>query len=201
MSEKDLSGWASAVLDMPNLVFLVLDTTNDAWKDSDIISAVMLDSTGTILYDKIFFSPRQHTSNHQYTGISQSEMVNAMPLISEWSGLVDVLKGKFVMAYGFDLVQERLSENAESFGLEPVYLVGDCLQQTASEYFRQTYSIKLADACRRVGHHMPSSPPLAIERAQAQLALLEAMSRGEGLARPALRFVEEEDAPDTEERF
>jgi hypothetical protein len=80
------------------------------------------------------------------------------------------------LAYGFDFVQEHLNDVAEACGLEPIYLVGDCLLHLMCQYSHRPNGINLASALNYVG--FPRLVPDAESRATAQIVLLHAISDG-----------------------
>lgn len=169
---------AQALLDMPNLVFVVLDTTG-VHEQSDILRMCVVDRQGSIVFDRIVKPKRLQFANTEYTGILQ-EQVDLAPSISVvWQEFRRAVAAHFVLSYNLPFVQSKLSENAEYYGLEAIHLVGDCLQEKAELYFQGDYprAPKLTLATRRIGHPL-SEPTLAPERAQGQLALLKAMSQG-----------------------
>jgi DNA polymerase III alpha subunit (gram-positive type) len=170
--------WAQAVLALPNLRFVVLDTTSVA-QNSDILRILIIDVQGEKVFHEIVKPGRWKLSpNTHYTGILQEVIDQAPTLKQVWSALQDALKGAFILAYGLNFVHERLDENAEYLGLSPVSLVGECLMQTASQYWSQQRSIKLADAMTRIGYPTATTPIMALQRALGQIALLKAMAEG-----------------------
>lgn len=190
-----LKEWAKAVLKLPNLLFLVIDTTG-VNRDSDIIRATVVDPDGKVLFDKIIRPVRQPgVSNFDYTSISRTAVLHAAPFAEVWPELMAMLVGKYVLSYGRDFIIERLMDNARAYNVPTFYPVGDCLHYAAAQYFGFR-SMKLTDACRRIGYPLPEHP-LAVERAQAQIALLQAMS--EGRTSPPVRFDEEVDEDEEDE--
>jgi hypothetical protein len=175
MDMNDYSQWARAALQFPNMAVCVIDTTGIR-NDADILRVFVHTVTGEI-YDQLFWSERHDTSNEQYTGIPEQAAKAAPALAEKWEHLKDVLISHYLIAYNLDFVQASLNENAEHYGLEMFHLIGDCLQHAAVEYFRETYNLKLAHACQRIGHILPLKP-VAQDRAQAILALLRAMAAG-----------------------
>jgi hypothetical protein len=170
--------WAEAVLQLPNLAFVVLDTTG-VQSDSDIIRVLVADHTGKTIYARVIQPQRQHgQANTYYTGIRQQDIEESPALTEAWGEIQKELTGKFVLAYNLDFVQQRISENAKAYGLPGLHLVGDCLQHTAEQYFfRDSRAISLVAACERIGHRV-IVPTYAEERATGQLALLQAMAQG-----------------------
>ena len=65
--------WAKAVLQLPNLTFLVLDTTG-VDDDSDIIRVYVVNREGKTVLDQLVMPERQHTANTPYTGISEEKL-------------------------------------------------------------------------------------------------------------------------------
>lgn len=176
--DNDISRWAQALLAFDNLRFVVVDTTS-VKKDSDIIRFFTLNKHGFIEESMLIFPCRYPGEcNTSWTGITPDMIEHAETLPDRWPDIREALTGRFVLAYGFDFIQEHLNENVQHYGLKPVHLIGDCLMQTAVKYFRSTnYGMKLTDACARIGHALPARPN-AEQRAQGQLALLKAMSQG-----------------------
>jgi len=177
--------WATAVLNMPNVAFVVIDTTGIA-DDADIIRVLIADSKGATLFDRIVSPQRQiNQPNTRYTGITQAELASAPTLADVWGDLQRVLTGKFVLAYNLDFVNEHLRENAKHYQLAPILFIGEDLQRKAGEYYRSSYTLKLSDACHRIGHTMPQLAT-ATDRADGQLILLRAMSCGITSTKPQI---------------
>lgn len=199
MNNTHLSGWARAVLALPNLVFVVLDTTGID-RDADILRVLVVTLYGDELYHQIVKPVRhQNQPNTAYTGITQSELDQAETLAEHWPRVQDALAGKFVLAYGLDFVQDRLRENALAYHLAPIYVVGDCLHETASQYCHRT-SIKLPAACAHVGQPMLIGPG-AQARAYAQMRLLQAIADGQprraiAVAPPVVALEDDDDDDD-----
>ncbi len=160
-----------------NLVFVVLDTTS-LKKDADIIRILIVNLDGTELYHQIV-RPKRHPKepNTAYTGITQEQIDQASTLAEQWPAITSVLAEKYVLAYGFDFVQERLSDAAEAYGLEPVYLVGDCLLHVMCQYAHRPNGINLASSLNYVG--FPRFVPDATSRAEGQIILLKAIADGQ----------------------
>jgi hypothetical protein len=156
--------WASAILKFPNLVFLVLDTTG-VQKDSDIIRVLIADAEGTPIFDRIVCPMRQPAQpNTAYTGIVYSQIKDAPTLADIWPDLQATLTGRYVLAYNLDFVKQRLNENAEHYGLQPLYFLGECLQERAGNYYQASYPVKvtlLSPKGRQASQHRPSGslPP------------------------------------------
>lgn len=168
--------WARAVMALPNLTFLVLDTTG-VDDDSDIIRVYAADWLGQKIFDCFVKPGRYQYANTEYTGIT-GEQIDAAPTLTEvWTFVQAALTGRYVLAYNLQFVRNRLGENAEHYGLSSFALIGDDLQEKARSYFGEYYPPKLVNLCKRIGHTLPQ-PATAPDRVAGQLALLKAMSQG-----------------------
>lgn len=197
----DVTRWAQALLTLRNLTFCVIDTTG-LQKDADIISFFTMDRHGNEDENFMFSSERHPDSpNTDFTHITMDELQQALPLKMSWVDIYNAIYGNFILAYGFDFIQERLDENAKHYGLEQITLIGDDLMHAAIQYFRSpNYGMKLTDACARIGYPLPERPN-AEQRTRGQLALLQAMARGpyQRPARPVVAQDEDlsqDDIPD-----
>lgn len=168
--------WAKAVLQLPNLAFLVLDTTG-VEDDSDIIRVYAADWLGQKIFDCMVRPQRYQWANTAYTGLTQAQVDVAPELIEVWTFVQAALTGRYVLSYNLQFVRSRLTENAEYYDLPPFALIGDDLQEKARSYWGEYYPPKLAKICQRIGHTLPQ-PATAPDRVAGQLALLKAMSQG-----------------------
>ena len=175
---NDIQQWAKALLEFPNLRFVVIDTTS-LDRNADVIRFLTLDKQGD-LDESLYISPGRYPGqlNTEWTGIQPYVMKGRHQIPAYWDEITDALTGQFVLAYGFDFIQERLDENAAHYGLQPIKLIGDCLMQTCPAYFKVNVpAMKLKDAAFCIGYVLPTRPT-AEQRARAQLALLRAMAEG-----------------------
>jgi hypothetical protein len=168
--------WAGAVLQMPNLAFVVLDTTS-VDDDADIIRVFIAGSFGQVLFDQVVHPLRYLNANSAYTGLTAEQLIDAHPLDEYWTHIRSVLAGRYVLAYNLTFVRNRLDENAGHYGLPSIYLIGEDLQDKARNYWSTYYSPKLTGICERIGLTLPT-PATAPDRVGGQLALLRAMSQG-----------------------
>lgn len=176
-NNKDISGWAQAVMMLMNLVFVVLDTTGIK-RDSDILRILIVDLAGKELYHQLVKPVRYPGEpNTAYTGITQEQLDQAQTLREQWPAIQAALRGKYTLAYGHDFVQERLDDGAQAYGLEPIYLVGDCLLHVMCQYAHRPNGINLASSLNYVG--FPRFIPDARGRAEGQITLLEAIANGQ----------------------
>jgi DNA polymerase III alpha subunit (gram-positive type) len=169
--------WANALLHFPNLVFFVIDSTG-VRAESDIIRVHLSDMAGNPVFDHIIRPQRQPgQANTQYTGIAHAHISTAPVLADIWDDLQAALMGRYILAYNWEFLMERLRENAGYYQLAPLYPVGECLMNRASNYYGTAMALKLADVCSRIGHILPH-PATALDRAAGQLAFLQAMAEG-----------------------
>ena len=101
-----------------------------------------------------------------------------------------------MLSYNLPFDLDKLRQNAERCGVEPVALIGECLMQRSQQYFRQYSYPKLADLCRHIGFPLPDHPQQnAWDRARGQIHLVEAMSQGitTGCGEPERRDVDDGD--------
>lgn len=197
-NNKEISGWAKAVMLLSNLIFVVLDTTS-LKKDADIIRILIVNLAGQPLYHQIV-RPKRHPKepNTTYTSITQEQIDQAQTLEEQWPTIAGVLAGKYSLAYGHDFIQERLDDGAQAYGLEPLYLVGDCLLHVMCQYSHRPNGINLASALNYVG--FPRLIEGANGRAAAQIALLKAISdRHPKRQAPAFTPVTVYDDPDLDD--
>jgi len=193
--------WAQAVRQLPNLAFLELDTDGLS-TDADIIRVVLLAKDGSALYAQTI-QPRRPISEKTtaLTAVRPKEVEHAPTFAQIWPDLCAALQGCYVLSYNLSFDLDKLRQNAERCGVEPVALIGECLMQRSQQYFHQFSYPKLADLCRRIGSPLPEHPlQNAWDRARGQIHLVEAMSQGitAGRGEPEQRDVddsEEDDEP------
>lgn len=178
---NSLTLWAKAVLEFPNLVFCVIDTTSID-HTSDVLRLYTMNKYGRVDASLLIHPGRYPGQlNTEWTGLTVEQMEHAETIEKCWPAIVEAFKGKFVLSYNLSFVQRQLAESAEHYKLEPLYILGTCLQQAAKLYFQRVgftgIGLSLQEACRRIGYSVPDKPSAEV-RAQAQLALLRAMAEG-----------------------
>ena len=201
LPDEERIRWAQAVLQLPNLAFLELDTDGLS-TDADIIRVVLLAKDGSALYAQTI-QPRRPISEKitALTAVGPEEVEHAPTFAQIWPDLCAALQGRYVLSYNLPFDLDKLRQNAERCGVEPVALIGECLMQRSQQYFHHVSYPKLADLCRRIGSPLPDHPQQnAWDRARGQIHLVEAMSQGitAGRGEPKQRDVddsEEDDEP------
>jgi hypothetical protein len=182
MPNEATMDWATAVLAMPNMAILVLDTTG-VRQGSDIINFHAINNKGEVLLDHRVKPARHGTANTDFTGIQQTEIDDAPSLASSWDFISGKLRGCYIISFNLDFVRQHLADNLKHYGLPSFPFLGDCLMKQSKAYFGideygYNSGLKLPDAVARIGKPFPYSPPLAQDRAVGCLALLNAMSNG-----------------------
>ena len=196
LPDEERIRWAQAVLQLPNLAFLELDTDGLS-TDADLIRAVLRASDGSTLYAQAI-QPRRAISEKitALTAVRLEEVEHAPTFAQIWPDLRAALQERYVLSYNLPFDLDKLRQNAERCGVEPVALIGECLMQRSQQYFRQYSYPKLADLCRHIGFPLPDHPQQnAWDRARGQIHLVEAMSQGitTGRGEPERRDVDDGD--------
>jgi DNA polymerase III epsilon subunit-like protein len=171
--------WAQAVLAMPNLTILEVDT-DGLFADADIPRIALVDQTGAVLFDQLC-QPRRPLSAKiaRLTGLTQEQIAQAPRLPEVWPQVQAAVAGRYVLSYNLEFDSGKLSESAARYDLPQIPLIGECLMLRAQEYYGTGSYPKLADLCERLGYPLPEPPDQdALDRARGQVCLLRAMSQG-----------------------
>jgi DNA polymerase III epsilon subunit-like protein len=171
--------WAQALLAFPNLAFLEVDT-DGLNEDADILRIVLVDNSGTTLYDRTF-RPRRPIDRHitHLTALTPDMVEGAPRLVAEWERVTFAFAGHYILSYNLEFDQTKLRENAERYRLPPLTVVGTCFMQQAQAYFGGSTYPKLATLCAKIGFPLPDHPSqTAFDRVRGQMHLLEAMAQG-----------------------
>lgn len=183
---------AQAVLAMPNLAFLEVDT-DGLFADADILRIALVDQTGTVLFDRLC-QPRRPLGEKiaRLTGLTQEQIAQAPRLPDVWPQVQAAFAGHYILSFNLEFDSGKLAECAARYDLPPLPLIGECLMLRAQEYYGISAYPKLADLCRRLGYPLPEHPHQdALDRARGQVRLLSAMSQGVTHAPVASPFPDE----------
>ena len=194
LPDEECLQWAQAAQQFPNLAFLEFDTDGLS-EDADIIRAVLLGKDGSTLYAQTI-QPRRPISEKitALTAVGPEEVEHAPPFAQIWPDLCAALQGRYMLSYNLPFDRDKLRQNAERFGVEPVALIGECLMQRSQQYFHLYSYPKLAELCRRIGFPLPDHPlQSAWDRGRGQRHLLEAMGQGITFAQEPAQPTEPDD--------
>lgn len=169
------TAWAQAVLAMPNLLVMEIDTTG-LGDDNDITRIVLVDNTGSITMDLLVNpAPRMiEPGASQASGLVSSDLADKPSLDDIWPTLMSAFRGYYVVSYAQDFDRRMLTNAASHHGLPAIALVGDDLQGYARAYFEDARA-SLGALCARIGHALPS-PATGPQRAMAQYRVLKAIA-------------------------
>ena len=158
LPDEERIRWAQAVLQLPNLAFLELDTDGLS-TDADIIRAVLLAKDGSTLYAQTI-QPRRAISEKitALTAVRPEEVGHAPTFAQIWPDLRAALQGRYVLSYNLPFDRDKLRQNAERIGVEPVALIGECLMQRSSSTFTSTPTPSWLICVAASGPHSPSIP-------------------------------------------
>ena len=170
---------ANNLLSFPNGRILAVDTLSEA-EDTTILRIVLMDFKGSIQFDSCI---NWGGVAEQYTidrlGIPLHGLRDAPSLFQVWPCLFAALAGMYVVSFGFDRVRRLLETLAVQYDLEPLALIGECLQRRCLLYFAETGFTGLASFCRLIGHPLPDAPDCtAVDRAWGHLHVLSAIAEG-----------------------
>ncbi|GHO56709.1 exonuclease domain-containing protein [Ktedonobacter robiniae] len=168
--------WANAVLALPNLAFLEIDTTGLS-EDAEIVRVTLLDRTGTLIED-ILIKPKHPLTPHlsEINGLRNEDLEHAPSIHEAWPRIEQYLQGRYIVSFAQDFDREKLNETALREQLPRMNFIGEDLRPHLGHFLNDNY-IKLADACTHIGHPLPERPyQTGIDRAKGQLHTLQAMA-------------------------
>lgn len=171
--------WAQAMLALPNLAFLEVDT-DGLGADACVLRVLLLDTQAQVLFDTCL-QPARPPSDHllALTGLTRQQLEAAPSVEQGWPLIVQAVRGHYLLSYNLAFDRDMLHRQAERSKLDLPFLVADCLMERATTYVRATTYPKLADLCTRLGYPLPLPPRQdAAARAVGQLHLLTAMAQG-----------------------
>lgn len=168
--------WASAVLALPNLALLEIDTTGLS-EDAEIVRVTLLDCTGTLIED-ILIKPKHPLTPRlsEINGLRNEDLEHAPSIREAWPRIAQCLQGRYIVSFAQDFDREKLNETALREQLPRINFIGDDLRPHLAHFLGDNY-IKLADACVRIGHPFPERPhQTGVDRARGQFHALQAMA-------------------------
>jgi hypothetical protein len=178
--------WAQAIAALPNLAFMEIDTTGLS-ADDELTRFTLIDREGTLITDVLIrpttcpLSPEASAAS----GISVQQLEQGVPLADAWKSIQEALCGRYILSFNQEWDVAQLLRAATRSHLEPVLVLGDCLQRRATRYYNGEYSLKLEELCARAGAPLPAKPhQTSIDRARGQRAVLLAMTQAVTDLRP-----------------
>ena len=178
--------WAQTVLAMNDLTFMEIDTTGLRHED-EITRFTLLESDGEVVVDLLLKPTSRQLSAEASaaSGIRPEQLERGLSLADAWVQIQDALAGRYVISFAQEWDVQQLHHLAEQHQLEPVLVIGDCLQRHATRYYHGEYYLKLEELCARVGSPLPAKPhQTSIDRAQGQRAVLQALAHAITDVRP-----------------
>ena len=171
--------WAQAVLALPNLAFMEIDTTG-LQSDDEIIRFTLIDRHFVTLEDVLIQPTTRRLSAEvsHINGITPEALAReGLPIAEAWQRIQSALTGRYVISFAQDWDLKQLKACAERHKLPPVIVIGEDLQRHCTAYYHREYALQLAALCERIGHPLPQPPQqTSLHRAQGQLHLLTAMA-------------------------
>ena len=178
--------WAQAMLAMPNLSFMEIDTTG--LEGAEIIRFTTVNADEQVLEDFLIKPTGQLTaeaSNHN--GLTQQilEEQGLSSIAEAWKRMQAALAGKYIISYSQEWDVKQLNAMAAKHGFEPMVIIGEDLQRRATKYYNGEYYLNLFKLAERLGYVMPEEgAQTAIHRATAQVRILKAMASAVTDVRP-----------------
>ena len=171
--------WAQALLALPALAFLEVDT-DGLGPDADVLRIALVDRAGSVLFDQVCRPANPISPKIAYlTGLTQEHLADAPRLADVWEPAQAALAGHYVLSFNLEFDQQQLTANARRWDLHVLTFIGECLMLRAQEYYGASSYPKLADLCARLGRPLPDHPRQdALDRARGQVHLLHAMAQG-----------------------
>ena len=166
---------AQALLSMPNIAFMEIDTTGLDVND-EMTRFMLLDPQCGIVEDILIrTNARLGKEASEISGVTR-EMLDeqGVDINDAWPRIQAALAGKYVISFYQDWDIKQLTKMASRYSLEPLTVIGECLRRLAKEYYNEQYSVPLDAYCERVGYTVPKPPhQTAKNRCVAQLRLIE----------------------------
>jgi hypothetical protein len=168
---------ARAVLMMVTVAFMEIDTTGVDNNDQTT-RFTLVNRFGEIIED-VFVKTDARLSRQasHISGVTQ-EMLDAQGVspATAWPRIQAALSGYYVISFAQKWDLDQLAKMSNRYSLEPLSIIGECLQKIAARYYNEQYP-SLSGCLERVGYALPQQPQqTAIDRAQGQVKLLEAIA-------------------------
>jgi hypothetical protein len=194
--------WAQAVLALPNLAFLEIDTTGLEVED-EIIRFTLIDSHFATL-DDFLIQPttrRLGAEVSRINGITPEALLrDGLAIAEAWKRVQAALTGRYVISFAQDWDLKQLKACAERHNLPPVLVIGEDLQRHCTSYYHREYALQLAALCERIGHPLPQPPQqTSLHRAVGQVHLLTAMAHAITDVQPTKPAADSATSPMSEE--
>jgi DNA polymerase III epsilon subunit-like protein len=170
--------WAQSVLAMNDLAFMEIDTTGLDEED-EMTRFTLLDASGQLIVDLLIkpetrpLSPAASVAS----GITPEQLARGLSIEDAWERIQGALSGRYVVSFSQDWDMQQLDKTARRHRLEPVLVIGACLQRHATRYYHGEYYLKLEELCARAGAPLPERPhQTSLDRARGQRAVLHALA-------------------------
>jgi hypothetical protein len=192
--------WAQAILAMRDVVFMEIDTTGLGEED-EIIRFTLMDRSFQVIEDILILPSHPLTEEtSRINGITPAQLAEqGIGIVEAWERISTAVRGKYVISYAQDWDLKQLQKAARHHDLDPITIIGECLQHRASNYYHHEYSLSLAVLCERAGHPLPAKPnQSSLDRAKGQISVIQAMANAVTNLTPAkLESTEEAAATST----
>jgi hypothetical protein len=187
LPDRDQIAWAQALLTMPNLAFMEIDTTGLNEED-EIIRFTLVTASEQVLED-IFIKPTtaQVTMEaSRINGITTEQLLqNGLDSEEAWARIQSAIMGRYIVSFNQRWDLEQLSRTATRHHLKPIVVIGEDLRAHCTKYYNREYYLTLTGLCERVGRPLPDYPEqTAVDRAKGQVFLTWAMAQAITDVRP-----------------
>lgn len=192
--------WAQSVLAMSDLAFMEIDTTGLQHED-EMTRFTLLDSGGQVIVDVLIKPATRPLSAEAsaISGITPDQLAQGLAIEDAWESIQGALVGRYVISFSQEWDVQQLEKTVQRHRLEPVLVIGACLQRHATHYYRGEYYLKLEELCARAGAPLPARPhQTSIDRARGQRAVLHAMAHAVTDMRPPKTTTRPTEAPTSE---
>jgi hypothetical protein len=185
--DEALIRWARSVLAMRDVAFMEIDTTG--LEEQDEITRFTLVSQDEHIIEDVLIKPQARQLSAEASkasGITPEQLEReGVTLWQAWERIEAALRGCYVISYSQEWDIKQLDKTAKRHKLEPVLVIGECLQRHATRYYNREYYLSLAELCARAGYPLPEPPAqTAIDRARGQIHVTTAIAQAITDVRP-----------------